>query len=48
MGQSELPFKAFIRFLADALRDAEAETDEAKRSGKTEKIIDNLQKTLED
>ena len=48
MGQSELPFKAFIRFLADALRDAEEETDEAKRSGKTEKIIDNLQKTLED
>jgi len=41
-------FDGFIRFLLDALRDANAEKDEAKRKEKMGRILDNLQKTLED
>lgn len=48
MEQADRQFKAFIRFVIDALRDIAAETDEAKRAAKMEKVLDNLQKTLED
>lgn len=48
MGQTDSQFKAFIRFVLDALREAAAETDENKRNEKMAKIIENLQKTLED
>lgn len=48
MGQTDSQFKAFIRFVLDALREVNAEKDEAKRAAKMEKIINNLQKTLED
>jgi hypothetical protein len=48
MEQSGIQFKAFIRFVLDALREIAAETDEAKRTAKMDKVIENLQKTLED
>jgi hypothetical protein len=48
MGQTDSQFKAFIRFVLDALREIAAETDEQKRAAKMEKVLDNLQKTLED
>lgn len=48
MGQTDSQFKAFIRFVLDALREVNAEEDEAKRTAKMERILDNLQKTLED
>ena len=48
MGQADIQFKAFIRFVLDALREINAETDIAKRNAKMEKVLDNLQKTLED
>lgn len=48
MGQTDSQFKAFIRFVLDALREIAAETDEAKRAAKMDKVLDNLQKTLED
>lgn len=48
MGQTDSQFKAFIRFALDALREIAAEKDEAKRREKMEKVLDNLQKTLED
>ena len=41
MGQTDSQFKAFIRFVLDALREIAAEKDEEKRAA-------NLQKTLED
>ena len=47
MGQTDSQFKAFIRFVLDALREIAAEKDEEKRA-KMEKVLDNLQKTLED
>lgn len=37
MGQADSQFKAFIRFVIDALREINAETDEAKRAAKMEK-----------
>ena len=48
MGQTDSQFKAFIRFVLDALRDINAEKDENKRAEKMAKVLDNLQKTLED
>ena len=48
MGQTDSQFKAFIRFVLDALREIAAEKDEEKRAAKMEKVLDNLQKTLED
>lgn len=48
MGQTDSQFKAFIRFMLDALKDIASETDEEKRDAKMQKVMDNLQKTLED
>lgn len=48
MGQTDSQFKAFIRFVIDALREVATEKDETKRDEKMSKIIENLQKTLED
>lgn len=48
MGQTDSQFKAFIRFVLDALREIADEPDETKRAAKMEKVLDNLQKTLED
>lgn len=48
MGQTDSQFKAFLRFVLDALRDASEETDEKVRREKMARILDNLQKSLED
>ncbi len=48
MGQTDSQFKAFIRFVIDALKEVYNEKDEKKRNEKMEKILENLQKTLED
>jgi len=48
MEQTDSQFKAFIRFILDDIKELQTETDEAKRAAKMEKIVENLQKTLED
>ena len=48
MGQTDSQFKALIRFVLDALREVKPEIDAEKRDAKMAKILDNLQKTLED
>ena len=48
MGQTDSQFKAFLRFVLDALKDAANEPDEKKRTEKMNQILDNLQKSLED
>lgn len=48
MGQTDSQFKAFIRFMLDALKDIASEPDKEKRDAKMQKVMDNLQKTLED
>ncbi|MCL2864565.1 MAG: hypothetical protein FWE25_03380 [Lachnospiraceae bacterium] len=48
MGMTDKQFNGFIRFLVDGLAEAQAEIDEKKKAEKIQKILDNLQKTLED
>lgn len=48
MGHTDGVFKAFLRFVLDALKEAVAEPDASKQAAKLEKIIDNLQSSLED
>lgn len=48
MSQADSQFKAFIRFILGDIKELQTETDEARKAAKVEKIIDNLQKTLED
>ena len=48
MGQTDGPFKAFIRFVLDDIREVKEEPDAAKKAEKLDKIEENLQKTLED
>ena len=48
MGMTDSQFKGFIRFVLDAILDAQSETNTEKRDAKMAKIIDNLQKVLED
>ena len=48
MGQTDSQFKAFLRFVLYALRDAAEEADEKAKREKLAKILDNLQKSLED
>lgn len=48
MGMTDKQFSGFVRFLLDALKDAREEKESDKQGEKLDKIIDNLQKTLED
>lgn len=47
VGMTDSQFKAFVRFLIDALKDAREATGENKEK-KLDKIIENLQSSLED
>lgn len=48
MGMTDKQFNGFVRFLLDALKEAKDEAESDKKEEKLSKIIDNLQKTLED
>ena len=48
MGMTDKQFNGFVRFLLDALKEAKEEKEDEKKDEKISKIIDNLQKTLED
>lgn len=48
MGQTDAQFKAFLRFVLDALKAAECETDPKLKAEKIHRILENLQKSLED
>lgn len=48
MGMTDKQFNGFVRFLLEALKEAKEEKEEDKKDERLEKIIDNLQKTLED
>ncbi len=41
-------FNGFIRFLIDDLKEVQEEKDEDKKNKRIEKILENLQSTLED
>lgn len=48
MGMTDSQFKAFIRFLIDALEETKEEKDAIKKEKKLEKVLENLQSSLED
>ena len=48
MGMTDSQFKGFIRFVLDDLLEIQKETDTEKRTNKLQKVIENLQKVLED
>lgn len=48
MGMTDKQFNGFIRLLIDNLKEAKEEKDEEKKNQRLEKILDNLQSTLED
>lgn len=48
MGMTDKQFNGFVRFLLDALKEAKEEKEPDKKNEKLEKVIDNLQQTLED
>ncbi len=48
MGMTDKQFQSWVRFMLEALLEIKAETDPEKRDARMEKILDNLQRTLED
>ena len=48
MGMTDKQFNGFIRFLIDGLKEAQEENDADKKNERIQKILDNLQSTLED
>lgn len=48
MGMTDKQFNGFIRFLIDGLKEAKDEQDAEKKDERLQKILDNLQSTLED
>ena len=48
MGMTDSQFKGFIRFVLDDLIEIQAEKDPKVQDAKIRKVIDNLQKVLED
>ena len=48
MGMTDKQFNSYVRFLLDALKEVKAEPDPIKRDEKLDKVIENLQSTLED
>lgn len=48
IGMTDKQFNGFIRFLIDDLREAKDEKDTEKKDKRIQKILENLQSTLED
>lgn len=48
MGMTDKQFNGFIRFLIDGLKEAKEEEDAEKKNARIQKILENLQSTLED
>lgn len=48
MGMTDKQFNGFVRFVLDALKEAHEEKENEKKDEKLNKVIENLQKTLED
>ena len=48
MGMTDKQFNGFIRFLIDDLKEAKEEENTEKKNARIQKILENLQSTLED
>ncbi len=47
-GMTDKQFQSWVRFMLEALLEVNAEQDPEKRDAKMAKILDNLQRILED
>ena len=48
MGMTDKQFAGFLRFLLDDLKEVKEEENNKKKDEKIDKVIDNIQKILED
>jgi len=48
MGMTDKQFNGFVRFVLDAIKEAKEQPEEAEKDKKLDKVIENLQITLED
>lgn len=48
MGMTDKQFQSWVRFLLGSLEEITQEADPEKKAAKLAKIMENLQKTLED
>ena len=48
MGMTDKQFQSYVRFLLDDLKEVREEPTEDKKNEKLDKVITNLQATLED
>lgn len=48
MGQTDSQFKCNLRFMANAIQDARDETDVEKKDKLLDRILETMQKALED
>lgn len=48
MGMTDKQFNGFVRFVLDDLKEIKEEKEEKKKEERLNKVIENLQKTLED
>lgn len=48
VGMTDKQFNGFVRFLLGALKEVREEKEDSKKEQKLDKVIENLQKTLED
>lgn len=48
MGMTDKQFNAYLRLILELLKDALNEQDESRKQEKFDKLIDNIQKTIED
>ena len=48
LGMTDKQFNGFVRFVLDDLKEIREEKEDGKKEQKLDKVIENLQKTLED
>lgn len=48
MGMTDKQFNGFVRFVLDDLKEIREEKEDGKKEQKLDKVIENLQKILED
>lgn len=48
MGMTDKQFSGFLRMLIDRLKEVKLEESKEEKDGRVEKIIEDLQKTIED
>lgn len=48
MGMTDKQFNGFLRMLLDRLKEIQMETDKEKKEERLDKVVEDIQKTIED